>query len=277
VGDHPLSSDGVGEGSSVTQNHQSHEHMMRYKTPMTLPTRNTVRGNWTFPTTAPSSLYLISHFSTDTFRFYNYLTPMPSTKRKSTNSTPNSAPKKRRAASPSESDFEDQEEGTASSDNYQGVNRASGERKREYDSEDLDEDSDSAPQPTRKTKTKTRVASSPKKAKAKTPRERKLPKGDEDEEYDDEAELKEGQEIVGRVVKAPTTGRGASSPLSYYRFHAKSESSPVPPGRISQNTLDFLEKLKDPKCNDREWCVRSSLDSRSAHSSPAASQVPPAR
>ncbi|KAG8802227.1 hypothetical protein FRC17_006457, partial [Serendipita sp. 399] len=26
-----------------------------------------------------------------------------------------------------------------------------------------------------------------------------------------------------------------------------------PPGQISQNTLDFLQKLKDPKYNDREW------------------------
>jgi uncharacterized protein (TIGR02453 family) len=27
----------------------------------------------------------------------------------------------------------------------------------------------------------------------------------------------------------------------------------VPPGQVSQNTLDFLAKLKDPACNDREW------------------------
>lgn len=27
----------------------------------------------------------------------------------------------------------------------------------------------------------------------------------------------------------------------------------VPAGQISQNTLDFLVKLKDPNCNNREW------------------------
>ncbi|KAG8872557.1 hypothetical protein FRC20_009408 [Serendipita sp. 405] len=37
-----------------------------------------------------------------------------------------------------------------------------------------------------------------------------------------------------KIVQAPTTGR-------------------VPPGQISQNTLDFLQKLKDPEYNDREW------------------------
>lgn len=29
----------------------------------------------------------------------------------------------------------------------------------------------------------------------------------------------------------------------------------VLPGQISKNTFDFLNKLKDPKCNDREWSV----------------------
>ncbi|KAF9045027.1 hypothetical protein BJ165DRAFT_1474861 [Panaeolus papilionaceus] len=45
-------------------------------------------------------------------------------------------------------------------------------------------------------------------------------------------DLEDGQKIVGVVVKAPTTGR-------------------VPPGQISRNTLNFLAKLQDPKCNDR--------------------------
>ncbi|KAF8634987.1 hypothetical protein AX15_000602 [Amanita polypyramis BW_CC] len=49
-----------------------------------------------------------------------------------------------------------------------------------------------------------------------------------------ELRLGEGQEVVGAVVKAPTTGL-------------------VPPGRISRNTFDFLTKLKDPECNDRQW------------------------
>ncbi|TFK21201.1 hypothetical protein FA15DRAFT_672761 [Coprinopsis marcescibilis] len=69
---------------------------------------------------------------------------------------------------------------------------------------------------------------------------------DEDEEGEGDTEdrdavedaLKDGQEIVGVVVQAPKTGR-------------------VPPGQISQNTMDFLNRLKDPACNDREWCVES--------------------
>ncbi|KAG8744110.1 hypothetical protein FRC10_010791 [Ceratobasidium sp. 414] len=52
----------------------------------------------------------------------------------------------------------------------------------------------------------------------------------EDEDVSDE----DGPVIVGRIVKAPETGR-------------------VPPGQISQNTLDFLMNLQDPAKNDREW------------------------
>ncbi|KZT59965.1 hypothetical protein CALCODRAFT_515678 [Calocera cornea HHB12733] len=44
----------------------------------------------------------------------------------------------------------------------------------------------------------------------------------------------DGLEIVGDVVEAPKTGR-------------------VAPGLISQNTLEFLDHMKDPSCNDREW------------------------
>lgn len=29
--------------------------------------------------------------------------------------------------------------------------------------------------------------------------------------------------------------------------------SPVPPGQISQNSLNFLKNLQDPVCNDRQW------------------------
>jgi hypothetical protein len=92
--------------------------------------------------------------------------------------------------------------------------------KKAYDSDDLDEDSD--------VQSKKRKHASPKKNQS--PR-KKARKTDEDDEYD---ELTEGQEVVGMVVQAPKTGQ-------------------VPPGQISQNTLDFLTKLKDPACNDREW------------------------
>ncbi|KAF5325250.1 hypothetical protein D9619_010124 [Psilocybe cf. subviscida] len=66
-------------------------------------------------------------------------------------------------------------------------------------------------------------------------KKRRKAKVDDDEEFDvDEQDLKEGQEVVGVVVQAPKTGH-------------------VPPGQISQNTLNFLTKLKDPACNDRDW------------------------
>ena len=92
--------------------------------------------------------------------------------------------------------------------------------KKTYDSDDLDEDSDD--------QRKKRKLASPKKKQS--PR-KKARKTDENDEFE---ELNEGQEIVGVVVQAPKTGQ-------------------VPPGQISQNTLDFLTKLKNPACNDREW------------------------
>ena len=93
--------------------------------------------------------------------------------------------------------------------------------KKIYDSDDLDEDSDHV-------QNKKRKQASPKKKQS--PR-KKARRKDEHEEYE---ELNEGQEIVGVVVQAPQTGQ-------------------VPPGQISQNTLDFLTNMKNPACNDREW------------------------
>ena len=92
--------------------------------------------------------------------------------------------------------------------------------KKTYDSDDLDEDSDD--------QRKKRKLASPKKKQS--PR-KKARRTEEDDEFE---ELNEGQEIVGLVVQAPKTGQ-------------------VPPGQISQNTLDFLTNLKNPACNDREW------------------------
>jgi hypothetical protein len=94
--------------------------------------------------------------------------------------------------------------------------------KKAYDSDDLDEDSDSDDQ------RKKRKRASPKKKQSPRKKARKTDENDESEE------LNEGQEIVGIVVQAPKTGQ-------------------VPPGQISQNTLDFLTNLKNPACNDREW------------------------
>jgi hypothetical protein len=92
--------------------------------------------------------------------------------------------------------------------------------KKNYDSDDLDEDSDD--------QSKKRKHASPKKKQSPRKKARKTGENDECEE------LNEDQEIVGVVVQAPKTGQ-------------------VPPGQISQNTLDFLTKLKNPACNDREW------------------------
>ncbi|KAH9928033.1 uncharacterized protein BXZ73DRAFT_102538 [Epithele typhae] len=65
-------------------------------------------------------------------------------------------------------------------------------------------------------------------------KKRKTKSEDEDEDEDSELELEDGQEVVGKIVHAPKTGR-------------------VPAGRISQNTLNFLADLATPECNDREW------------------------
>jgi len=57
---------------------------------------------------------------------------------------------------------------------------------------------------------------------------------DEEEEEDVEEGLKEGQTVVGEVVKPPKEGWAS-------------------PGLISLNTLNFLKNLAKPECNDREW------------------------
>ncbi|KIK60949.1 hypothetical protein GYMLUDRAFT_43495 [Collybiopsis luxurians FD-317 M1] len=134
-----------------------------------------------------------------------------------------------------EGDLEDSEEEQVASRPVKRRGKAK-TRDRDYDSDALDEDSDfdASEEEDKKSKTakrkrengpgKARKTSSPRK------RRRKL----DEEEDDDDVELKEGQEVVGVVVQAPKSGR-------------------VPPGQVSQNTLDFLQKLADPKCNDREW------------------------
>lgn len=99
-------------------------------------------------------------------------------------------------------------------------------------SDALDEDSDPELRPARVSgKRKRPTPVKPRGAKGRTPRKRrKSAHSDEEEDKD----LKEGQELVGKVVQAPKTGR-------------------VPPGQISQHSFDFLSQLKKPECNDREW------------------------
>jgi hypothetical protein len=69
---------------------------------------------------------------------------------------------------------------------------------------------------------------------------------------DSERDGDDGLEVVGTIVPAPTTGRGAGSLLRILASWSNKLIT-VPPGRISKNTLNFLKKLQDPKCNDREW------------------------
>jgi len=65
-------------------------------------------------------------------------------------------------------------------------------------------------------------------------RKRKRDEDAVDDQSDGGDEGKGKYKVVGTIVQAPTTKR-------------------VPPGQISQNTLDFLSQLMKPECNDREW------------------------
>lgn len=100
------------------------------------------------------------------------------------------------------------------------------EEEKTYDSDALDDDSELDNKPAkkkgRKSPQKPRVA------------RKKAAKAEDEAEFD--YDLEDGQEVVGVVVQAPKTGH-------------------VPPGQISQNTFNFLNNLKKPECNDREWCV----------------------
>ncbi|GAW00279.1 hypothetical protein LENED_001783 [Lentinula edodes] len=139
----------------------------------------------------------------------------------------------------------DEEEGNSDevSDSEEQPAKKKGPRKRnarkrakDYDSDALDDDSefDEADEEDEEEprKPKRKRANSGKQDKTHSPRKRRRKANKDDEE--DDFDLKEGQEVVGEVVQAPKTGR-------------------VPPGQISKNTFDFLQKLTDPECNDREW------------------------
>ncbi|KAJ6511440.1 hypothetical protein C8R47DRAFT_1095106 [Mycena vitilis] len=100
------------------------------------------------------------------------------------------------------------------------------ESENEYNSDALDESDDEV-----KVQKKRKRNTEPKE-RVRSPKKKKKADDIDDEDFD----LQDGQEIVGAVVQAPQTGL-------------------VPAGQISKNTLDFLTQLKDPKCNDREWCA----------------------
>lgn len=160
-----------------------------------------------------------------------------------------SAPTKRssrsKPASAKRSPTPDDAEPESSDDNYQDED-ASDEFREELDSDALDEDDnedEGGDYGNEDAGTKKRKRASPTKAKARSARapkrssKRRRDASGEDEDEDADAggvTLAPGQVIVGTVVQAPKSGR-------------------VPPGRISQNTLNFLTQLKDPECNDREW------------------------
>jgi hypothetical protein len=117
----------------------------------------------------------------------------------------------------------------------------------EDDAESLDSDNLDDEVGTAKRRKRQRIAT-PQKA----TRRRKKVKSDEEEE-EGELELKQGQEVVGKIVRAPKTGQGEFWMLD--RKESKSRCFAVPPGQISQNTFDFLNQLKRPEFNDREWSV----------------------
>ncbi|TEB32951.1 hypothetical protein FA13DRAFT_1838498 [Coprinellus micaceus] len=109
---------------------------------------------------------------------------------------------------------------------------AQSKKRKQYDSDGLDDDSDDDVAATRTKRTPVKSKGKGKQTPKASARKRK--KVLEEDYEDSEVDVGEGQQIVGKVVQAPTTGG-------------------VPPGQISKNTLDFLSHLKDPACNDREW------------------------
>lgn len=111
------------------------------------------------------------------------------------------------------------------------------------DSDNLDDDDDDAD---------TAGAKRKKRPSAARPRKRRREAASEEEESD--LELKEGQEVVGKIVRAPKTGQGE---LRTFQHRARPHPffSLVPPGQISRNTFNFLTQLSEPECNDREWLV----------------------
>ncbi|KAH9063203.1 hypothetical protein EDB87DRAFT_1604547 [Lactarius vividus] len=150
-------------------------------------------------------------------------------KRKS--SRQNSIPRKKNVSlPPSETTSGPDDADDGESDSYLVEDDDSDEKSLHSDA--LDDDSDPELRPTRgggKRKRPTPIKL--RGVKGPTPKRRKRAQSGEDEGGND---LKEGQELVGKIIQAPKTGL-------------------VPPGQISQNSFDFLSQLKKPECNDREW------------------------
>ncbi|KAF8135481.1 hypothetical protein EV363DRAFT_1550634 [Boletus edulis] len=84
-------------------------------------------------------------------------------------------------------------------------------------------------------------------------KKRKVDEATVDDEHDSDVELKEGQEVVGKVVEAPTTWMGCMCCSHRMFFMTHKDTRQQPEGQISQRMLDFLMHLQDPACNDRVW------------------------
>jgi hypothetical protein len=113
-------------------------------------------------------------------------------------------PKKNITPPPSEHGTEPEDAGNEESDPYLVE-----DDEKSLHSDALDEDSDPELKPARVNGKRKRLTPvKPRGVKGRNPRKRrKSAHSDEDEEEED-TNLKEGQEIVGRVVEAPKTGRG---------------------------------------------------------------------
>jgi hypothetical protein len=100
-----------------------------------------------------------------------------------------------------------------------------GRKNIEYDSDALDEEEDHKPKSSKKRKRGSDATGTPSPTKAKAPKRKKRKVVDEDEDEDEDEDLKEGQEVVGVVVQAPKSGRGA---LLFQAMHdLVAKSNPV--------------------------------------------------
>ncbi|KIJ28563.1 hypothetical protein M422DRAFT_270162 [Sphaerobolus stellatus SS14] len=131
------------------------------------------------------------------------------------------------------SGVEDEDEDEDGTEDFEAEDLDSEHLDSEDEYEDADVDAGAKRKSAAKKPAKSPAKKTPTKAKA-TKKRKKAASSDEEDGEDSEDDLKEGQTIVGTVVKPPKEGW-------------------APPGRISQHTLDFLSKLAIPEFNDREW------------------------
>ncbi|KAF8581204.1 hypothetical protein K439DRAFT_1647958 [Ramaria rubella] len=161
-------------------------------------------------------------------------TSVPAKKKAAAKATPRKSaskakktPTRRPEKTTDEDDPEDAESDALSENEGEAYEVFEADDAEDLDSDALDDDDTS-------TSGKKRKRPSSKSGKRKSSTSPKKRKRKQQSDEDDSDDLPEGVTVVGKVVKAPTEGR-------------------VPPGQISQNTLDFFKQLARPECNDREW------------------------